>query len=398
MESKVIFHIDVNSAFLSWEAVYRMQHLGIKEDLREQVSAVGGDQSRRHGIILAKSIPAKKYHIRTGESVKEALEKCPQLILVSPHYDLYKRCSAAFMNVLREYSPAVEPYSVDEAFVDMTGTRYLWGDPIRTAHSIRERIRDELGFTVNIGISSNKLLAKIASDFTKPDRVHTLFPWEIPEKLWPLPVEDMLFCGQSSAKRLHRLGIFTIGNLASASPDMLKRHLGKQGLLLWGFAQGKDLTEVMTEAEPNKGYGNSTTLPMDVTDAEEARLVLLMLAEKVGGRLRADQARAQVVDISIRDTQLVFMNHQAHLAHPTNITHELYQQACSLFEELWDGRPIRHLGIHTSQVIYGSQDRQISLEDNLAREEQLEAVDSTMDRIRGKYGSNAVQRAAVVER
>ncbi|MCR5005059.1 MAG: DNA polymerase IV [Clostridiales bacterium] len=397
MNNRIIFHIDVNSAFLSWEAVYRLHHLGAQEDLRQQVSAVGGDQSKRHGIILAKSIPAKQYHIQTGESIKAALEKCPELILVRPNYELYKRCSRAFMDILREYSPVVEPYSIDEAFVDMTGTRFLWGDPVTAAHTIRKRISGELGFTVNIGISSNKLLAKIASDFTKPDRVHTLFPEEIPDKLWPLPVGDMLFCGQSTVKRLHRIGIYTIGELAAADPHMLQVHLGKQGFYLWGSAHGTDLSQVTVEAAPNKGYGNSTTMSMDITDAGEARLVLLTLAEKVGQRLRADEAKAQVVDVTIRDTDLVFTNHQMRLPHPTNITQELYTSACTLFEELWDGRPIRHLGIHTSQVIYGDADRQIGLEDDLFHEERQEQMDRTVDRIRHKYGQNAVQRAAVTE-
>ncbi len=398
MYKRVIFHIDVNSAFLSWEATWRMHHLGMQEDLRELVSAVGGDQSRRHGIILARSIPAKKYNVRTGESIKEALEKCPQLILVSPHYELYQRCSAVFMDLLREYSPLVEPYSIDEAFVDMTGTRYLWGDPVSAADTIRRRVRDELGFTVNIGISTNKLLAKIASDFTKPDRVHTLFPEQIPDKLWPLPVGDMLFCGQSSQKRLHRIGIFTIGDLAMAPPEVLQKHLGKQGLMLWGFAHGEDLTEVTTEAEPNKGYGNSTTVPLDITDGAEARMVLLMLAEKVGGRLRADGARAQVVDVTIRDTELKFINHQMHLPHPTCITEEIYRHACSLFDELWDGRPIRHLGIHTSHVIYREEERQLGLEDDLIQEQRQERMDRTVDAIRGKFGHSAVLRAALKER
>ena len=397
MNQRVIFHIDVNSAFLSWEAAYRIHHLGAKEDLRELVCAVGGDQSKRHGIILAKSIPSKKYNIHTGESIKAALEKCPDLILIRPNYELYKRCSKAFMDLLREYSPMVEPYSIDEAFVDMTGTRYLWGDPVSAAHTIRTRISGELGFTVNIGVSSNKLLAKIASDFTKPDRVHTLFPEEIPEKLWPLPVGDMLFCGQATVKRLHRIGIYTIGQLAAADPHMLKVHLGKQGYYLWGSAHGTDLSEVMTESVPNKGYGNSTTMSMDITDAEEARLVLLTLAEKVGMRLRADDAKAQVVDVTIRDTDLVFTNHQMRLPHPTNITQELYTHACTLFEELWDGRPIRHLGIHTSQVVYGSTDRQIGLGDDLFREERQEQMDRTVDQIRHKYGLKAVQRAIVTD-
>ena len=180
---KVIFHIDVNSAFLSWEAVYRLYHLGGKVDLRDEVAAVGGDMAMRHGIILAKSIPAKKYNIKTGESIVEALQTCPQLKLVPPNYGLYEKCSAACMDILRQYSPDVEKYSVDEAFVDMTGTEGLWGDPVETAHRIRNQIREELGFTVNIGVSENKLLAKMASDFQKPDRVHTLWKDEIKTKM-----------------------------------------------------------------------------------------------------------------------------------------------------------------------------------------------------------------------
>ena len=175
---KVIFHIDVNSAFLSWEAVYRLYHLGGKKDLRDEVAAVGGDMAMRHGIILAKSIPARKYNIKTGESIMEALQKCPQLKLVPPNYGLYEKCSAAFMGILRQYSPDVEQYSVDEAFVDMTGTESLWGEPVTVANRIRNQIREELGFTVNIGVSENKLLAKMASDFQKPDRVHTLWAHE----------------------------------------------------------------------------------------------------------------------------------------------------------------------------------------------------------------------------
>ena len=208
---RVIFHIDVNSAFLSWEAVYRLRHLGGTVDLRQETAAVGGDISQRHGIILAKSLSAKKYGIRTGESIPEALRKCPDLLLVPPNYGLYQRCSQAFLRILREYSPAVEQFSIDEAFVDMTGTDLLWGDPVETARKIAGRIREELGFTVNIGVSSNKLLAKMASDFEKPDRVHTLFPEEVPEKMWPLPVGELFQVRRATLRQIQLLNIHTIG-------------------------------------------------------------------------------------------------------------------------------------------------------------------------------------------
>lgn len=192
MKERVIFHIDVNSAFLSWEAVYRLNVLKEEVDLREIASAIGGDEKKRRGVILAKSPMAKACGVRTGESIMEARKKCPNLYLAPSNHELYKKNSQAFMNILREYSPDVEPYSIDEAFVDMTGMQVLFGEPLEAAYKIKDRIREELGFTVNIGISSNKYLAKMASDFQKPDKVHTLYPEEIREKMWPLPVGELL--------------------------------------------------------------------------------------------------------------------------------------------------------------------------------------------------------------
>ncbi len=250
---RVIFHIDVNSAYLSWEAAYRLHHLGGRQDLREQVSAVGGDTALRHGIILAKSIPAKRYGIQTGETIVEALRKYPDLILVPPNYGLYEKCSAAFMDILRQYSPDVEQYSVDEAFVDMSGTEGLWGGAERAAERIRDQIRDTLGFTVNIGIAENKLLAKMASDFQKPDRVHTLWKDEIQEKMWRLPVSDLFFVGRATAKKLFNLGIRTVGELAHVDPVLLKLHLKKHGEVIWAFANGMDVSVVQSEPPANKG-------------------------------------------------------------------------------------------------------------------------------------------------
>ena len=335
----VIFHIDVNSAFLSWEAVYRLHHLGGKEDLREKVSAVGGDMAMRHGIILAKSIPAKKFHIKTGETILEAKQKCPELILVPPNYGLYEKCSKAFMDILRQYSPTVEQYSVDEAFVDMTGTEGLWGDPVTAAYRIKDQIRDILGFTVNIGISENKLLAKMASDFQKPDRVHTLWRNEIESKMWPLPVSDLFFVGRATAKKLFSLGIHTIGELAHADPHLLKAHLKKHGEVIWAFSRGMDVSVVQSEAPANKGYGNSTTIAFDVTDASTAKLVLLALAETVGTRLRAAKVRAEVIAVGIKTYDLSYASHQMTLQNATNITIEIHRCACQLLTNYGTGQP-----------------------------------------------------------
>lgn len=390
---KVIFHIDVNSAFLSWEAVYRLYHLGGSVDLREQVSAVGGDMAMRHGIILAKSIPAKRYKIQTGETILEAQRKCSNLMLVPPNYGLYEQCSAAFMNILRQYSPVVEQYSIDEAFVDMTGTEGLWGEPVTAANRIRNQIREELGFTVNVGVSENKLLAKMASDFQKPDRVHTLWHREIEEKMWQLPVSDLFFVGRATAKKLLNMGIRTIGELAHAQPDILKSHLKKHGEVIWLFANGQDVSVVQKEPPANKGYGNSTTIAFDVCDASTAKLVLLALAETVGTRLRAAGVRAEVIAVGIKTYDLQYANHQMTLNHATNITIEIHRCACQLFDQLWDGTAIRHLGIHTSRIRDYQDMRQLDMFDTTDYE-KLEKVDATVDRIRRRYGNDAVMRAA----
>lgn len=392
---KVIFHIDVNSAFLAWEATYRLHHLGGKTDLRKQVSAVGGDMAMRHGIILAKSIPAKKYRIKTGETIVEAKQKCPNLILVPPNYGLYEQCSKAFMDILRQYSPDVEQYSIDEAFVDMTGTEKLWGDPITAANGMKDRIRDTLGFTVNIGLSENKLLAKMASDFQKPDQVHTLWREEIPSKMWPLPVSDLFFVGRATTKKLFKLGIQSIGDLAHSDPALLKIHLKKHGEVIWAFANGMDVSVVQPEAPANKGYGNSTTIAFDVSDASTAKLVLLALAETVGTRLRAAKVRAEVIAVGIKSHDLSYASHQMTLQNATNITTEIHRCACRLFDELWDGTAIRHLGIHTSRVKDGMDMRQIDMFDTTDYV-KLEKMDAAVDQIRKRYGIDSVMRAAFV--
>ena len=388
----IIFHIDVTSAFLSWEAVFRLKHRGGTLDLRQIPAAVGGDMTMRHGIILAKSIPAGKYGVRTGESIPEAKKKCPNLMLVPPNYSLYERCSAAFMSILREYSDVVEQYSIDEAFVDMSTTCHLFGTPEETAGQIRERICQELGFTVNIGISENKLLAKMASDFRKPNRVHTLYAHEIREKMWPLPVSDLFFVGRATAKRLLDLGIRTIGELAQADPVMLRDYLKKQGEVIWGFANGIDCSPVLSEAPANKGYGNSTTAPFDVTDRENAEKILLALAETVGTRLRQDNVQIEIVAVGIRFTDLSYVSHRKILSSSTNITGEIYRAACELFRELWNGAAIRHLGIHTCRVQSGEFARQLSLFDEVDYGKLMKA-DETMDNIRSRYGIDSVKRA-----
>lgn len=409
MGKKVIFHIDVNSAFLSWEAVYRIRHLGETSDLRDIPSAVGGDISKRHGIILAKSIPAKKYGIQTGEPVVDALRKCPGLVLVPPNREWYKTCSDAFMKILRNYSDAVEQFSIDEAFVDMTGTRELFGEPVLAANRLKDEIFQKLGFTVNVGISSNKLLAKMASDFQKPNLAHTLFPEEIEEKMWPLPVRDLFSVGKASETKLRDLGIRTIGDLARTDIGVLKSALKKHGEEIWNFANGRDDSAVEPVPADNKGYGNSTTLSSDVADAETAKKILLSLSETVGRRLRKDRAWAEEVAVSIRYYDFTEASHQRALRAATNITQEIHEAASRLFDELWDGRAIRLLGVRAGRVtkdgnrqlhLFDSIDPALSGEkqagDPRFQYEKLEKLDQAIDSIRERFGAGSVMRASLL--
>lgn len=405
MADKLIFHMDVNSAFLSWEAVYRLQNNPDDIDLRTIPSAVGGDQETRHGIILAKSSPAKKYHVTTGEPIVAAKKKCPSLLVVPPSMGIYKEYSKAFRQLLSEYVPAMEPFSIDEVFCDMTGTSKLYGTPVETAHMLKDKIRDTLGFTVNVGISTNKLLAKMAGDFEKPDKVHTLFPDEIPTKMWPLPVSDLLFVGKSTADRLCKLGIYTIGDLAQINRDMLIGQFGAaQGEMLYQYSHGIASDELNLAEREYKGYGNSKTLAKDVTTKEEAFPILLALCESVCRRLRADEKHASKVSVFYTTASFTKSSHQKGLSSSTNVTDEIYQCACQLFLEMWDGKtPLRLLGVQASQV--GEEDSyQYNLFQDFSstfsapteRHEKLQKLDAALDTIRGKYGKDAVIRSSLL--
>ena len=346
MSERIIFHVDANSAFLSWSAAYRVMVLREKEDLRDIPSVVAGDKESRRGIVLAKSTPAKKYGIQTGEPLFQALEKCPGLRVVEPDYQLYVTSSRSFVEMLRQFSPCVEQYSIDEAWVDMTGTERLFGSPRLAAESMRKRIWEELGFTVNVGISSNKLLAKMAGDLEKPNKVNTLFPEEIETKMWPLPVRDLFLVGSATQAKLNRLGIYTIGDLAKADVKLLQKKLGKHGQTIWHFANGRDADAVKPVQEVNKGYGNSTTTASDVTTLEQAQRVLMGLCETVAMRMRQDGMCGSCVTVHLRTNQFHNFSHQSRLPGATNITQELFRETCRIFEEAWDGvTPLRQLGV-----------------------------------------------------
>ncbi len=277
----------------------------------------------------------------------------------------------------------------------MTGTESLFGDPVVVANTIRERIFNELGFTVNVGISDVKVLAKMASDFKKPNLCHTLWKSEIRNKMWTLPVSDLFFVGRATTRKLYSVGIKTIGELAQTDLSIIKSHLGKHGEVIWSFANGLDFSAVEPIPPPNKGYGNSTTIAFDVTDSMNAKHVLLSLAETVSARLRDDNVKIKLVSVGIRDYNLRYYSHQKKLTAATNITQEIYESACQVFDEMWDKIPIRHLGIHTSHVVAENESRQLSLFDDLDYE-KLERLDKSIDSIRKRFGVDSIMRASFI--
>ncbi len=393
----VIFHIDVNNAFLSWESVYRLAELHESLDLRSIPSVIGGDEANRHGIVLAKSMPAKAFGIRTAETLAEARRKCPDITVVPPRHHIYKKFSEELIRYLGSLSPVVEQFSIDEAFVDVTGCPILSGrTPVQAANTVREEILRLFGYTVNIGVSSNKLLAKMASDFEKPNKVHTLFPNEIQDKMWSLPVSDLFFVGKASARKLYNLGIRTIGELARFDRNILISHMGKHGAIIHDYANGIDNSPVLSRQAENKGFGNSTTLPHDVTDPAEAKKTLLALCETVSGRLRADDFLAQVIAVTIRDNTFHTKSHQCTMDAATNTTSELYHYVCGLFDDLWDGSPIRLLGVAASRLTR-ERTRQLCLTDadDYIRRGRME---QTVDEIRKKYGDRAIFRASSLKK
>jgi DNA polymerase-4 len=391
MGERIIFHIDANSAFLSWSAVNALQH-GATVDFREIPSIVGGNQATRHGIVLAKSIPAKKYGIQTGEPVIQARQKCPGLLVLPPEYFVYMKCSSAMIDIVKDYSDTIQLFSIDEVFVDYTGMEKLLGDPVETAHQIKDRIKKELGFTVSVGISSNKLLAKMASDLKKPDAVTTLFRDEIPSKMWGLDVRDLYMVGQATEAKLKRMGIFTIGDLANTEIEFLKYKFKSWGEVLWCYANGIEDSPVKPDgAIPYiKGIGNSCTIHFDVEDKDTAHMVLLSLVETVGMRLRNAKFCCRLVQVSIKTNELKSYSHQHKFFVPTDCTNAIYKETCRLFDIMWKGEPIRHLGVRVSELC-GNDFVQLSLLDNSFEKQRL--VDLAVDDIRLKYGNHSVFRA-----
>lgn len=394
---RIIFHIDVNNAYLSWEALYRLQELGESLDLRTIPSAIGGDKESRHGIIVAKSTPAKKYGVKTAETLGDALKKCPSLVIVPPRHSVYKEYSKKLMTLLREYSSVIEQFSIDEAFIDMTdSSQEVLENPTAFADTLRQTIYDTLGFTVNIGVSTNKILAKMASDFEKPNRVHSLYPDEIQRKMWILPVQNLFFVGKSTAATLYNLGIRTIGELAVFDRAVICSHLGRHGALIHDYANGIDDSPVQSEVSDSKNYGNSITISHDVMDSKEAKHILLSLCESVSSRLQKDSVRAGVVAVSIKDASFHRSSHQCTLETATDKKEILYNKVCTLFDECWDGSPIRLLGVSTSKITKDTI-QQLNIFDH-AQNEKQQKLDAALKEIRNRFGEDAIQKGNTIKK
>ncbi|MDR1087837.1 MAG: DNA polymerase IV [Coriobacteriales bacterium] len=389
-----ILHIDANSAYLSWTAMDMLER-GHPHDYREMPAVVAGDPESRHGIILAKSLSAKRYGISTAMSLYEARKRCPELVVLKPDYELYIRQSRAMYEILYDFSPAIERYSIDECYMDYTASRGLFGDPVEAAHTIKDRIHKELGFTVNIGVSINKLLAKMGSELEKPNKVHTLYPSEMAEKMWPLDVQELFYCGRATASKLRRIGIHTIGEIAQADVATLEAVLKpSHGRLIHNYANGIDTSPVVPQNEEiQKGVGNSTTLPRDVTSKREAHEVLLAIADRVGARLRKLNRSARLIGLVVRSSDLAWYQHQSMLDTPISTTTQIYEEAKRLFHVMWKGEPVRQLGIRLSELCANTNQQLTLFGDETA--EKQRALDSTVDSIRSMYGNEAIMRGTL---
>ncbi len=390
----IIFHIDVNSAYLSWSAVRELKK-GRSVDLRTVPSIVGGDMDTRHGVVLAKSIPAKKYGIVTGEPVAHALRKCPDLLMVKPDHRYYKEQSRALMNHLLSFCPSIEQVSVDECYMDYSAMKGHYSSPEEAARLIKDSVRDHFGFTVNIGISNRKVLAKMASDFQKPDKVHTLYFHEIQDKMWPLAIDDLYMCGKSTAAAFHKLGIWTIGDLAAFDPAIIESHFKKHGVLLQNYARGIDSSAVKTTRDKEKSIGNSTTVSRDILTREDALPILRSLCESVSSRLKKAHFIPGTVCTEIKYASFQSVSHQCQLLEHSNDVDLLYKTAIKLFDDLWNGDPVRLLGVRTGKLSEDTASVQLSIFDYVKQKPKIDKeqkMNHAMDKIKEKYGDGFLKK------
>ena len=393
MEDRKILHVDVNNAFLSWTAVHMLKN-GYSVDIRTIPSIIGGDEEKRSGIVLAKSPIAKKFGIVTGEPIYFARKKCNKLEMFPCDFEVFNKYSNALYKLLLEYTDIIERFSIDECFLDMT--HHLAGRKLEDiAYEINSRVEKELGFTVNVGVSSNKLLAKMASDFEKPNKVHTLYEYEIEDKMWPLPVSELFMIGKKTVPKLYNLRIKTIGDLAKADKEFIIKRFGKFGITMWNYANGIDDSEVNNKFELPKSIGNSVTLPNDLTSIDEINKIILALSEQVSFRLRKYDLVATTVNVQLRTKDFIDHSHQKQLKYATSSTKEILELAKEIAKEMYHGEAIRLVGVRVDNL-EAKDEIQISFfsDENEAKQEK---IDSVLDSLKNKFGYNAITRAGKLE-
>lgn len=388
-----ILHVDVNNAFLSWTAVNMLKN-GYPVDIRNIPSIIGGDEERRSGIVLAKSPVAKKFGIITGEPIYFARKKCNKLEIFPGNFEIFNKSSNDLYKILLEYTDKIERYSIDECFLDMT--HFLSGRKlIDIAYEINHRVEKELGFTVNVGVSTNKLLAKMASDFEKPNKVHTLYEYEIEDKMWSLPVSELFMIGKKTVPKLYNLRIKTIGDLAKTDKNFILKRFGKFGLTMWNYANGIDDSEVNSKKEEPKSIGNSVTLPQDVKNAEEISKIIIALCEQVSFRLRKHNLIANTVNVQLRTKEFIDYSHQKQLKYATSSTKEIIETAKEILIEMYKNEPIRLVGVRVDNL-ENKDEVQLSLFSQNDNSKQ-EKLDKTLDNLKNKYGYNLITRAGELE-
>lgn len=391
MHDRVILHADMNSCYASIECLHR-------PELRNLPVAVAGDPGERRGIILAKNDLAKRHGVKTAEAVWQARQKCPGLVLVPPNYPLYLRFSRLFKGILLEYSDQVESFGIDEAWIDVTGSVGLFGTGQEIADEIRHRVREELGITASVGVSWNKIFAKLGSDYKKPDATTEIDRDNYKAIVWPLAADDLCFLGQKTFQKLERQGIRTIGQLANADVRMLRELLGVQGETLWKYANGRDTSPVALydERDEVKSIGNSTTSPRDLITETDVRLVVQILSESVAARLREHRLKGRVVAVTVRDNKLLHFSRQTTLPESTNLHSVISEAAMKLIIKNWDWHTgIRSLGVRVTDLWPEERPVQASLFEN-DRQQKSEALERTIDHLRSRFGHGSIQTALVL--
>lgn len=394
MAERIIFHIDVNNAFLSWTAVQLLEE-GYNIDIRTIPAIIAGDESKRHGIVLAKSPIAKKYGIVTAETIYQAKMKCPNLKIFSPNHEIYQRKSKQLMNYLKTFTPIMEQFSIDECFLDMTGTKYLYTNHLELAYKIKDEIKEKFGFTVNVGIGNNKLCAKMASDFEKPDKVHTLLKSEIKEKLWPLPVNDLFVCGKKTSIELNKMNIYTIKDLAEYDFQKLEKKFKSQAKYLKQAAWGIDESKVEERKDKRQSISTTRTLPHDEENKEKLKEVLFVQTEDVCRQLREQNLYASTIAIIYKDKYFKSTTVQEQLENATDNTKEILKKINSLFEKSYNNIPVRLIGVRLANLTE-FKNTQVSLFDIESDDNSKEeSIQKTIDKINKKFGSSLIMPASI---